>query len=65
MLSVSYVLDALTRRASPTAALNASKTKITMAARNIIIEWELRNVIVAVMNNESSMPSGHRRVDMR
>lgn len=47
------------------AASHAANTRITMGRGYIIIEWELRDVIVVIINSDSIIPSRHRRVDIR
>ena len=51
--------------ASPTAALQAANTKITMWFLNIIIECLFNGVIVARINKDSIITSTQRRVDIR
>lgn len=47
------------------AASHAANTKITIGIGYIIIEWELREVIVVIMNSDSIIPSRHSKVDIR
>ncbi len=52
-------------RASPTAASQAAKTRITMGIGNIIIECVFKGVMVARINRDSIIPCRHKRVDIR
>lgn len=60
-----YVLEILTKRARPTAASHAAKTKMTIGVENEIIELELRISTEIMINRDSIIPSIHRRVDIK
>lgn len=59
------MLEIFARRANPTAASQAAKTRTTIGIGNIIIECVFSGVIVARINRESIIPSKHSRVDIR
>lgn len=59
------MLEIFARRANPTAASQAAKTRITIGIGNMIIECVFSGVIVARINRESIIPSKHSRVDIR
>lgn len=58
-------METFTKRARPTAASHAAKTKIIIGVGNEIIELELRISIEIIINSDSTIPSMHRRVDIR
>lgn len=60
-----YILEIFTRRARPTAASHAAKTRMTIGVENEIIELELRIRTEIIINKDSIMPSIHKRVDIK
>lgn len=60
-----YVLDTSTSRANPTAVSHAVDTKIMIGIGNMIIECEFNEVMVAIVNRGSIIPSRHKSVGIR
>lgn len=59
------MLETFTRRASPTAASHAAKTKIVMGMGIETMELEFNVDSEVMINKESIIPSKQRSVDIR
>lgn len=59
------MLEIFTRRASPTAASHAAKTKIVMGMGIETMELEFNVDSEVMINKESIIPSKQRSVDIR
>ena len=58
-------METITRRARPTAASHAAKTKITMGIVYISRECAVKVVVETMIKSVSIIPSRHRSVDIR
>lgn len=59
------MFDTLTSKARPTAASHAANTRMVIGIGIDAIEFEFREATEVMINNDSIIPSRHRRVDIK
>lgn len=59
------MFDTLTSKARPTAASHAANTRMVIGIGIDAIEFEFREATEVIINNDSIIPSRHRRVDIK
>lgn len=59
------MFDTLTSKARPTAASHAANTRMVIGIGIDAIEFEFREATEVMINNDSIIPSRHKRVDIK
>lgn len=59
------MFDTLTSRARPTAASHAANTRMMIGIGIDAMEFEFREAMEVIINNDNIIPSKHSRVDIK